>query len=229
MELVSVPPTAMTDLRSATNRAQSRVEEIANSISHGVGFGGALFVGIPVLMVHAATRGDGPFIVGAGIFSATIVLLYLASTLYHALPAGRAKRVFRVLDHSAIFLLIAGTYTPFTLGVLRGAWGWSLFGVVWGLAALGVTLKASSRTAHPILSTCVYLLMGWIVVIAVEPLFAKVATGGLLWLLAGGLSYTVGIAFFATDSRFRFGHLIWHFFVLAGTTCHYFAVLWYAA
>ena len=215
-------------LPSKPSRAQSRAEEIANGISHGAGLSAAL-VGIPILMVHAARLGDASFIVGAAVFSATVFILYLASTLYHALPVGGAKRVFRVLDHSSIFLLIAGTYTPFTLGVLRGAWGWSLFGIVWSLAVVGVVVKASSRASHPIFSTCVYLLMGWVVVIAVDPLFARVPTEGLLWLLAGGLSYTFGVFFFATDSRLQFGHLIWHLFVLVGTVCHYFAVLWYAA
>jgi hemolysin III len=228
MAFVKPQQAAIYVLPSKPNRAQSRTEEIANSISHGAGLSAAL-VGIPFLMVHAARLEDASFIVGAAVFSATILILYLASTLYHALPVGGAKRVFRVLDHSSIFLLIAGTYTPFTLGVLRGAWGWSLFGIVWGLAVVGVVLKASSRTSHPILSTCVYLLMGWVVVIAVDPLFAWVPTAGLLWLLAGGLSYTFGVAFFATDSRLQFGHLIWHLFVLAGTGCHYFAVLWYAS
>lgn len=212
---------------SGPEREQSLGEEIANSISHGIGLIAAL-VGIPILMVRAAQRGDAAFIVGVGLFSVTVVLLYLASVLYHALPIGKAKRVFRVLDHSSIFLLIAGTYAPFTLGVLRGAWGWTLFGIVWGLAIAGVALKASGRVSHPIFSTGLYLLMGWIVVIAVEPMFAKVPTAGLLWLLAGGLSYTLGVAFFATDSKLRYGHLVWHL-LLAGTACHYFAVLWYAA
>jgi len=213
---------------AATEREQSRAEEIANSISHGMGLVAAL-VGIPILITHAARNGDGQFTVGVSVFCASILLLYLASTLYHALPAGKAKRVFRVVEHSAIFLLIAGTYTPFTLGVLRGAWGWTLFGVVWGLAAAGVALKAFQKASHPIVSTGLYLLMGWVVVIAVEPLLARVPAAGLYWLLAGGLSYTIGVAFFATDSRLRYGHLIWHLFVIAGTVCHYFAVLWYAA
>jgi hemolysin III len=142
---------------------------------------------------------------------------------------GRAKRICRVLDHSSIYLLIAGTYTPFTLGVLHGAWGWSLFGVVWGLAGIGVLLKSIGRASNPIFSTGLYLLMGWVVVVAAQPMFARVPTAGLLWLLAGGLSYTLGVAFFATDARLRFGHFIWHLFVIAGTVFHYFAVYWYAA
>jgi hemolysin III len=213
---------------ATSKRTQSRGEEIANSLSHGLGLIAAL-VATPFLIQQALRQGDAGFIAGASIFAATMVLLYLASTLYHALPAGRAKRVFRVIEHSAIFLLIAGTYTPFTLGVLRGAWGWTLLGLVWGLAAAGVLLKALNRMAHPILSTGLYLLMGWLIVIAIQPLTARVPASGLLWLVAGGLAYTLGVIFFALDSRLRYGHFIWHLFVMAGTTCHYFAVLWYAA
>ena len=209
-------------------RKQSREEEIANSISHGLGLVAAL-VATPFLVLQAVRRGDAGFIVGAGIFAATMVLLYLASTLYHALPIGQAKRVFRVIEHAAIFLLIAGTYTPFTLGVLRGAWGWTLLGLVWGLAVAGVALKAFNRMSHPIISTSLYLLMGWLILIAVNPLYARVPAAGLLWLVAGGVAYTAGVAFFAADSRLRYGHFIWHLFVMAGTACHYFAVLWYAA
>jgi len=209
-------------------RVQSREEEIANSLSHGFGLLAAL-VAIPFLIRHAVRQGDVGFVVGASIFAATMVLLYLASTLYHALPAGRAKRVFRVIEHSAIFLLIAGTYTPFTLGVLRGAWGWTLLGLVWGIAVTGVTLKALNRLTHPILTTSLYLLMGWLIVIAAQPLSERVSASGLLWLVAGGLAYTLGVIFFALDSRLRYGHFIWHLFVMAGTACHYFAVLGHAA
>jgi len=213
---------------AASKRAQTREEEIANSISHGLGLIAAL-VATPFLIRHAVRHGDPGFIVGASIFAATMVLLYLASTLYHALPIGRAKRVFRVIEHSAIFLLIAGTYTPFTLGVLRGAWGWALLGLVWSLAVAGVVLKALNHMTHPILSTGLYLLMGWLIVIAAQPLSARVPASGLLWLVAGGLAYTLGVIFYALDSRLRYGHFIWHLFVMAGTACHYFAVLGYAA
>lgn len=208
-------------------RDQSQTEEMTNSISHGMGLVAAI-VGVPFLITHAFSHGDARFIVGTSVFSATVILLYLASTIYHALPTGTTKRVFRVIDHSAIYLLIAGTYTPFTLGILRGAWGWTLFGIVWGLAIVGVILKAFDKASHPIVSTGIYLLMGWVVVIAIDPLFSKVQPAGLIWLLAGGLFYTAGVAFFATDSRLKYGHLIWHLFVLAGTVCHFFAVLWYA-
>lgn len=214
--------------RASLEREQSRSEELANSLSHGVGLVAAL-VGMPFLVNQALQHGQSGFTVGTIIFAATAILLYLSSSLYHVLPAGRAKRVFRVIEHSAIFLLIAGTYTPFTLGVLRGAWGWSLLGVVWGLAIVGVALKVFDKAPHRFLSTGLYLSMGWVVVIALDPLLARMPTAGLLLLLAGGLSYTVGVAFFATDSRLRFGHFIWHLFVLAGTTFHYFAILWYGA
>lgn len=210
------------------DRQQSGAEEIANSISHGVGLIAA-FVGIPVLMADAVRNASGRFIVGASVFGVTIIILYFASTVYHALPPGRAKLVFRVLEHSAIFLLIAGTYTPFTLGVLHGAWGWSLLGVVWGLALIGVVLKAICLASRPILFTSLYLMMGWVAVIAIHPFWARMQTAGLLLLVAGGLFYTVGVIFFATDSRLKYGHLVWHFFVMAGTVCHYFTVLWFAA
>jgi hemolysin III len=215
-----------------TGRGQSLGEEIANSVSHGVALV-AILIGTPVLIVHAVRlhsvgQGSAGLIVGTCVFCATAALLYLASTLYHALPAGKSKRVFRIIEHSAIFLLIAGTYTPFTLGVLAGAWGWTLFGLVWSLAVAGVVLKAVARTSHPILSTGLYLLMGWLVVLAVDPLLARVPTAGLYWLIAGGLAYTIGVAFFATDSRLRYGHFVWHLFVMIGTACHYFAVFWYA-
>lgn len=213
---------------ASSKRVQSREEEIANSISHGLGLIAAL-VATPILVRHAIRHGEPGFVVGASIFAATMVLLYLASTLYHALPDGRAKAVFRVIEHSAIFLLIAGTYTPFTLGVLRGAWGWTLLGLVWGLAVAGVALKALNRMSHPILSTGLYLVMGWLIVIAAGPLSARVPASGLLWLVAGGLAYTLGVIFYALDSRLRYGHFIWHLFVMAGTASHYFAVLWHAA
>ncbi|AQU99468.1 PAQR family membrane homeostasis protein TrhA [Desulfococcus multivorans] len=209
------------------NIGQSQGEEIANSISHGIGLLGAL-IGTPFLIMHAVRNGNAGFIFGASVFSASMILLYLASTLYHAWPIGKTKRCFRIIEHSAIFILIAGTYTPLTLGILRGAFGWTLFGVIWGLAAAGVVLKAFYKTAHPILSTCLYLLMGWLLVIAVKPLFAGMPEKGLFLLIAGGLSYTTGVAFFAIDSRVPYGHLIWHLFVLTGTTCHYFLILWYA-
>lgn len=212
---------------AAIARPQSKNEEMANSISHGLGLVAAI-VGTPFLIVRAARFGDAASIVGVSIFAATMLMLYLGSTLYHALPVGKAKHVFRVIEHAAIFLLIAGTYTPFTLGVLRGAWGWTLFGLVWGLAAAGVAMKAFSRISHPVISTGLYLLMGWLIVIAAGPLSARVPVSGLLWLLAGGLAYTIGVGFFTFDARLRYAHFIWHLFVMMGTGFHYFAVLGYA-
>ena len=217
----------MSDTLSTTNREPSLGEEIANSISHGVGFLLAL-VATPFLFVAAARRGDSAAIVGASVFAATTAVLYLASTLYHALPKSKAKQIFRVIDHSAIFLLIAGTYTPFTLGVLRGTWGWMLFGLVWSLAILGIVLKSVGGIGYPRLSTALYVGMGWLALIAIRPLWVHVPVAGWLWLIAGGLAYTSGIAFYAAE-RVRYGHFVWHVFVLMGTVCHFFAVLWYAA
>jgi hemolysin III len=211
---------------SAVERRQSVGEEIANAVSHGVGLVAALG-GAPVLIAHAARRAGAAATVGASVFAGTMVLLYLASTLYHALPRSGAKRLFQVIEHSAIFLLIAGTYTPFTLGVLRGTWGWTLFGLVWGLAVAGVVLKAVGGVRYPILSTSVYVAMGWLVVIAIRPLWLRVPMVGLIWLVLGGIAYTAGVPFFAAK-QMPFGHFVWHLFVLAGTACHFFAVLWYA-
>ena len=208
-------------------RKQTTGEEVANSISHGIGLIAAV-VGAPFLIMRAADYGDAGFVVGVCLFSATTILLYLGSTLYHALPAGKAKRVFRIIEHSAIFLLIAGSYMPFALGILRGAWGWTIFGIIWAIALAGVGLKIFARASHPALFTGLYLAMGWVVVIAVRPLLTVMPAPGFFWLVAGGLSYTIGVIFFATDSWVKYGHFIWHLFVLSGTTCHYFAVLWYA-
>ena len=207
-------------------RTQSLGEEIANSVSHGVGLLVAL-VAAPVLVIDAIQRGDTAGIVGASVFATTMVLLYITSTLYHALPPSRAKAIFRILDHSAIYLFIAGTYTPFALGVLRGPWGWSLAIVVWGLALVGIGIKATGGVGHPRLSTGVYLAMGWLVLVAAKPLVAAVPPWGLFWLLAGGLAYTAGVGFFAAP-RVRYTHFVWHLFVAAGTSCHFVAVLRYA-
>ena len=209
------------------SRVQSLGEEIANSVIHGVGALAAL-VGLPFLVVTAVSHGGVAQVVGNSIYGATLVLVYVTSTLYHALARNRAKLVFRVLDHSAIYLLIAGTYTPITLGVLRGVWGWSLFGVVWGLAVLGVALTGTLGVRLPRLSMAVYIGMGWLAVVAVKPLITQMPVPGLVWLLAGGLCYTGGTVFYGWQ-RPRYQHAIWHLFVLAGSGCHFFAVLWYAA
>lgn len=200
-------------------------EEIANSITHGVGASLSV-AGLAVLVAFAALRGTAWHIVGAAVFGATMVIMYTASTIYHAIPHLRAKKVLRILDHSAIYLLIAGTYTPFTLANLRGAWGWSLFGVVWGLALAGIVFKALALNRLRILSVVFYLAMGWLVVVAAKPLARTVEPGGVTLLILGGLAYSFGIVFFAWR-RLPFSHAIWHLFVLTGTTLHFFAVLFY--
>jgi hemolysin III len=210
-----------------TDRPQTLGEEIANCISHGVALLAAL-VGVPFLLVSVSHL-NAVNIVGAAVFGATMILLYLTSTLYHALPVGRAKGIFLKLDHGAIYLFIAGSYTPFALGALGGPWGWTLFGLVWGMAALGITLKAFDRLSHPWLSTGLYLAMGWIVLIAAVPLVERVPTAGVALLVAGGLAYTLGVVFFMLDSKLRYAHAVWHAFVAAGTGLHFFAVLGYAA
>jgi hemolysin III len=204
-------------------RRQSVGEEIANSVSHGVGLiAGA--IAAPFLIVAAVRRGDPAFIVGASIFAASIVLMYLSSTLYHALPENRAKRVFRVLDHGAIYLLIAGTYSPFTLGMLPSAWGWTLFGIVWGLAVIGITVKSTGRAWHPFVSTGLYLAMGWLALIAVRPIWEHLPKASIAWLAAGGAAYTIGVGFYAAQ-KLRYAHFVWHLFVVAGTACHIAAVI----
>ena len=202
-------------------------EEVANSISHGLGLLLAL-VAFPVLVLAAMEADNIRFLVGVSVFGGTMVLLYLASTLYHSISHEAWKALFRVFDHTAIFLLIAGTYTPFALGVLRGPWGWSLLAIVWTLAIIGITLKLNKRTRHSRISIVLYVLMGWLAVVAVKPMVMLIPVPGILLILAGGLAYTGGLAFFAAH-RIRYNHFIWHLFVLTGTTCHFFAVLWYAA
>ena len=169
-------------------------EEIANSISHACGLVAAL-IGTPFLVLRSVQGESTEFMIGASVFCVTIIFLYLTSTLYHALPRGNAKHVFRLIEHSAIFLLIAGTYTPFMLGVLYGVWGWTMLALIWTLAIAGVVLKAYYQLSLPILFTVLYLMMGWIIVIAVDPMVARTPTEGLLLLLAGGLFYTVGVIF----------------------------------
>lgn len=205
----------------AAERPQTAGEEIANAISHGLGFLLAA-ASLPILVLQAA----GPAaVVGASLFAGTAMLLYLVSTLYHALPAGRAKAWLNRLDHAAIFLFIAGSYTPFTLGALRGGWGWTLFGIVWSVALFGVGIKLFNRLRHPWWSTGLYLALGWVVLVAVVPLVQRVPPVALTWLVAGGLAYSLGAVVFMFDSRLRYGHSLWHLFVLAGSVCHFAAVL----
>lgn len=214
---------------SLPQRPQSLGEEIANSVSHGLGLLAAV-VAAPFLFLAPSTHHLGAAnIVGAAVFATTMVLLYLTSTLYHALPGGRAKRVFMKLDHCAIYIFIAGSYTPFALGALIGPWGWTLFGLVWSLATFGVILKAFNRLSHPWWSTGLYLAMGWLVLIAAVPLVERVPAAGIAWLVAGGLAYTGGVVFFVLDSRLRYAHAVWHGFVIAGSGCHFVAIQSYAA
>jgi hemolysin III len=214
--------------RSWGNRSQSLGEELANSITHGLALVASL-AALPVLVLAASGRDDPLQLVGVTVFGAALVLLYSASTLYHAIPASGAKQVLRVVDHGAIYLLIAGTYTPFTLGALRGPVGWTLLATIWALALLGILAKWVYRFRYPRLSTALYVGMGWLILLAARPLVTHVSLAGLAWLLAGGLCYTAGVAFYWWDGRIRYGHAVWHGFVAAGSTCHFCAVLWHAA
>jgi len=204
---------------------RTHYEELANSITHGLGvlLGVA---GLVALVVLAARRGQAVHIVSCSVYGATLILLYLASTLYHALRPGKAKDFFQIMDHSAIFMLIAGTYTPFTLVSMRGAWGWSLFGIVWGLAFIGILFKILSKRRFSGFSIAIYVAMGWLVVVAIKPLFASMPMPGIGWIVAGGLCYTGGL-FFYVRGRIPFYHTIWHVAVLAGSAFHYVAVMGY--
>ena len=215
------------ELRVSLKRMQSAGEELANSISHGIGLCAAL-IGAPILLLEARRSSPG-FFLGAVIFAVTLSMLYLGSTLYHAWPQTRGKSVLRTLDHSAIFLLIAGTYTPFTLGPLRGLWGSSILAVVWALAIFGVILKATrGASRHPKLGMTLYLGTGWLALIAVRPMMLAIPSAALFWLVAGGVAYTIGVLFFV-HQRLGYSHFIWHLFVLAGSSCHFAAVLACAA
>jgi len=198
-----------------------------NSITHTVGAALAA-VGGTLLIIQAARSGDAWKIVSCSIYAATLLALYLTSTLYHSLR-GRAKDVLRQLDYCAIYLLIAGSYTPFTLVSLRGPWGWSLFGVVWGLAAIGILQELLFAKGARVLSLLIYVAMGWVGVIGASPLIDALGWNGFMWLAIGGLVYTLGIAFFVTDHKWRYGHGVWHLFVLGGSACHFGAVLLYVA
>jgi hemolysin III len=210
-----------------TVRAQTTGEEIANAISHGAGVMMGL-AALPLLIIAAVRRHDVWQVVAGSIYATTLVLLYSASTVYHALPSHfPAKRLFRALDHGAIYLLIAGTYTPFALGALRGPWGWSILGVIWGLAAGGIVLKMGLGFRYPRLSTAIYLVMGWLMLVAARPLTMAIGWTGIAWVAAGGLSYTLGVYFYSRD-HLRYHHFVWHLFVLAGSACHLVAVAQYA-
>ena len=215
---------AVDELLALPKWTQSPSEELANSISHGIGFVAAL-IGTPILLFAALKGGSPGFFIGAIVFTVTTLLLYFGSMLYHAWPQTRGKSLLQVLDHSAIFWLIAGTYTPFALGPLHGVWGWTILGLIWAFAVFGTLLKATrGTTRHRKLAMCLYLGMGWSALIAIRPLTLAVPVSALLWLLAGGVAYTAGVLFFV-NKRLRYGHFVWHLFVLAGWSCHFAAIL----
>lgn len=215
------------ELRVLPKRMQSAGEELANSISHGIGLCAAL-IGAPILLLEARRSSPG-FFLGTVIFAVTLSMLYLGSTLYHAWPQTRGKSVLRTLDHSAIFLLIAGTYTPFTLGPLRSFWGPTILALVWALAIFGVFLKTTrGPSRHPKLSMALYLGTGWLAVIAARPMMLAIPFPALVWLVAGGIAYTMGVLFFVNE-RLRYAHFVWHLFVLAGSGCHFAAIFSCAA
>jgi len=201
------------------------LEEIINSVTHGVG--AALSIaGLTILVVLASLKGDPWRIVAFSIYGATLVCLYLSSTLYHGIPVPGVKRFFRRLDHAAIFLLIAGTYTPFVLVLFRGGWGWALFGFVWGLAAFGIALKVAFLGRFEGLSIVLYLVMGWVGVIVIKPVLATLSGPGLALVAGGGVLYTLGVVFYLWE-RLPFNHAIWHLFVVAASVCHFFAMVFF--
>lgn len=200
-------------------------EEIANALTHGLGVLAAA-AGLVVLLRRALQSGRAVAVVAAAVFGVTVLLLFAASTLYHAIPEGRATSWLRLLDHAAIYLLIAGTYTPFTLITLRGAWGWSIFGAVWVLALLGLAGQAGLLRRRRWIEVILYLVMGWVVIVALKPLVAALPPAGLALLVAGGMAYTVGVAFYLWRSL-PYHHAVWHLFVLAGAACHFLAILLY--
>jgi len=218
-----------TGLSAAPELRMSRrriAEELANSITGGVGWL-ASTGGLAVLVAFASVYATAWEIVACSIYGAMLILAYGATTVYHAIPWPHAKRVFRILDHCTIYLLIAGTYTPFALGPLRGGWGWSLFGATWGLAVLGIVFKSVFGTRYELVTVTVYLAMGWMGVVAIVPILHAVPSPGLMFLLIGGLSYTAGVGFYVMDHKLLFGHAIWHLFVLTGSSFHFFAILFW--
>lgn len=209
---------------AATCVRETLGEEIANSVIHGLGAALSL-AGLVAMILVAISRGTGADVAACAVYGTSLVLLYLSSTLYHALSNARAKRVFRILDHASIYLLIAGTYTPFTLITLWGARGWWLFAVVWALAVTGIVFKCFFTGRFHVFSTIVYILMGWVAVSVIQPLYQILPLPGFALLLGGGVLYTLGVAFFG--SLWKFSHAVWHVFVLAGSVCHFLSVYWY--
>lgn len=217
---------AIDELLADPRWTQSRAEELANSVSHGLGFLAGL-IASPFLISAAVQRESTAFLAGTIVFTATMLLLYLGSTLYHAWPQTPLKCVLQVVDHSAIFLLIAGTYTPFTLGPLHGPWGWAILILIWCLALVGVMMKLIGGVRRPKISMCLYLGMGWLIMIAIRPLALAVPVSTIIFLVVGGVAYTGGVLFFVNE-QVRYNHFVWHLFVLAGTVCHFCAVFSYA-
>lgn len=215
----------MSTKNNTTEAVYTLGEEIANGITHGIG--AMLSVaGLTVLVVLAAIYGDTWRIVSFSIYGTSLVLLYTASTLYHAIQHPDAKRIFRIMDHAAIYLLIAGTYTPITLVNMRGPWGWSIFGFIWALAIIGIIFKTMYTGRYDNISTAAYVLMGWACLIGLKEMLVAIPPGGLAWLVAGGVCYTVGVIFYAWH-KLPFNHAIWHLFVLGGSICHFFAILFH--
>ncbi|WP_423824016.1 hemolysin III family protein [Salinisphaera sp. SPP-AMP-43] len=200
-------------------------EEIANAVTSGIGTALSI-AGLVIMVVYAALEGSVWHIVGVSIFGTSLIFSHLASTLYHSIAPPRAKTVLQLIDHLAIYFLIAGTYTPFTLVNLRGVWGWTLLGLIWALGLAGVIIKTTRLRRVSYLSTSFYVAMGWTVVLVIKPLLDNVAAGGIWLLLLGGLAYTAGVIFYAWE-RMPYNHAIWHLFVIAGSACHFFAVLFY--
>jgi hemolysin III len=214
---------ALDESLPSRNWTQSVGEELANGISHGIGLAGAI-IGTPILLLAAFHHGDILFFIGTIIFTTTMLLLYLASTLYHGWPQTNTKSLLQVIDHAAIFLLIAGTYTPFALGPLRSGCGLVMLGIVWTLALFGVIMKATRGVLrHRRLAMTLYLGTGWVALFFIRPLALAIPLSALLWLIAGGIAYTAGTLFFANERR-RYCHFVWHLFVLAGSSCHFAAV-----
>lgn len=205
---------------------QTVSEEIVNALTHGVGAVLSI-IGFVFLLVAATFYGGPLKIVSVAIYGSTLVSLYVFSTLYHSIQHGRTKNIFQILDHSAIYLLIAGSYTPFTLVSLSGGWGWTLFAIIWSLALIGLCFKLFFTGRYNVISTIVYIAMGWLAIIAIEPIVESIPWLGVSWLLAGGLCYSFGVIFFALDHKVHFTHAAWHLFVLAGSACHFIAIYYY--
>ena len=201
----------------------SKGEEITNAILHGIGAGLAI-AALVILIVFASSRGDGRYVVSYTIYGSTLVMLYMASTLYHSFPSGKTKDLFEIFDHSAIYLLIAGSYTPLALAALKGTLGWTMFGIVWGLSVIGIIFKVFWVKKFVILSTILYIAMGWLIIIAIKPLMNVLNTTSLVFLVAGGVLYTAGTVFYVWRGM-KYHHAIWHLFVLGGSICHFFTMI----